>query len=53
MDLFNGKANITIPIYDIQLGDMVFPIKLSYNTGGIKQNEISSSVGLGMVIIHT
>lgn len=47
MDLFNGKANITIPIYDIQLGDMVFPIKLSYNTGGIKQNEISSSVGLG------
>ncbi|WP_145953221.1 hypothetical protein [Chryseobacterium indologenes] len=47
MDLFNGKANISIPIYDIQLGDLVFPIKLSYNTGGIKQNEISSSVGLG------
>jgi len=47
MDLFNGKANISVPIYDIRLGELVFPIRLSYNTGGIKQNEISSSVGLG------
>lgn len=47
MDLFNGKANLSVPIYDIRTENLIFPIRLSYNTGGIKQNEISSSVGLG------
>jgi len=50
MDLFNGKANINLPIYTIELGDLSFPIGLSYNTGGIKQNEIASSVGLGWAL---
>ncbi|WP_449389299.1 hypothetical protein [Chryseobacterium lineare] len=50
MDLFNGKANINIPIYSVRIGGLDFPIGLSYNTGGIKQNEIASSVGLGWAL---
>ncbi|MDV7697441.1 RHS repeat protein [Chryseobacterium soli] len=50
MDLFNGKANISIPIYEVKMGEFTFPIQLSYNTGGIKQNEVSSSVGLGWAL---
>ena len=50
MDLFNGKANINIPIYTLKIGRIDFPIGLSYNTGGIKQNEIASSVGLGWAL---
>jgi len=50
VDLFNGKANINLPIYTIELGDLSFPIGLSYNTGGIKQNEIAGSVGLGWAL---
>jgi hypothetical protein len=50
MDLYNGKANISIPIYEIKVGKLTFPIQLVYNTGGIKQNEIASSVGLGWTL---
>ncbi|MDR2275814.1 MAG: hypothetical protein LBF27_33205 [Sphingobacterium sp.] len=50
MDLFNGKANISIPIYSVNMGGLSFPIGLSYNTGGIRQNEIASSVGLGWAL---
>lgn len=47
MDLYRGKANINIPIYTIEVDGIKIPITLSYNTGGIRLNEISSSVGLG------
>ncbi|AJW64959.1 hypothetical protein VO54_03531 [Elizabethkingia miricola] len=47
MDYFRGKANINIPIYTITVDGVSIPISLSYNTGGIKLNEVSSIVGLG------
>jgi len=47
VDLYRGKANISIPIYNISVDDINFPISLSYNTGGIKLNEMAGSVGLG------
>ncbi|MCD0479265.1 hypothetical protein LPB90_12430 [Chryseobacterium sp. LC2016-29] len=47
IDYFKGQANIDIPIYTIQIDNISLPISLKYNTGGIKQNEIASSVGLG------
>lgn len=50
MDLFNGKANISLPIYSIETGDLSIPVNLTYNTGGIKQNEIASTVGLGWAL---
>ena len=42
MDLYRGKANINIPIYTIEVDGIKIPITLSYNTGGIRLNEISS-----------
>ncbi|EQB92678.1 hypothetical protein HZP64_10665 [Elizabethkingia anophelis] len=50
MDYFRGKANINIPIYTITVDDVSIPISLSYNTGGIKLNEVSSIVGLGWAL---
>lgn len=44
---YTGKANIQIPIYTIETGNLTIPISLSYNTGGIKVNEIASWCGLG------
>ncbi|MDV7698630.1 hypothetical protein N6B72_17025 [Chryseobacterium soli] len=50
IDYFKGQANIGIPIYTIQIDNLSIPISLRYNTGGIKQNEIASSVGLGWTL---
>lgn len=47
MDYFRGQANISIPFHIINIDDVSIPINLSYNTSGIKLNEIASSVGLG------
>lgn len=44
---YTGKANITIPIFTIELNDINVPISLNYNTGGITVDEIASWVGLG------
>lgn len=44
---YTGRANIDIPFYEIDLGGLKMPIGLSYNTGGIKVNDVASSVGLG------
>ncbi|KAA5536810.1 RHS repeat protein [Taibaiella lutea] len=41
-DLFNGTANVSVPIYSY--GDK--GISLSYNTAGVKVDELSGSVGL-------
>lgn len=43
---YTGRANIDIPFYQIDLGGLSIPIGLSYNTGGVKVNEVASSVGL-------
>ncbi|AZA89294.1 hypothetical protein EG343_00940 [Chryseobacterium nakagawai] len=47
MDMFRGRANISIPFYTISVDGINIPIGLSYNTGGIKLNEVASAVGLG------
>lgn len=46
-NLYTGKINVGIPIYDISIGDINIPISLSYNTSGIKVSDIASNVGLG------
>lgn len=43
---YTGRANVDIPIFNIDLGGLSIPIGLSYNTGGVKPNDVSSSVGL-------
>ncbi|WP_306352602.1 RHS repeat domain-containing protein [Flavobacterium sp. '19STA2R22 D10 B1'] len=43
---YTGRVNIDIPFYEIDLNGFKIPIGLSYNTGGVKLNEVASSVGL-------
>lgn len=47
VDLSKGLPVISIPIYTIQSGDLVYPISLSYNLSGIKVAELAGWVGLG------
>lgn len=43
---YTGRANIEIPFYSIDLGGLQIPIALTYNTGGVKPNDVASSTGL-------
>ncbi|MEL4309179.1 hypothetical protein, partial [Joostella sp. CR20] len=42
-----GIPNISIPLYEINHGDLTLPISISYHAGGIRVEEIASRVGLG------
>jgi hypothetical protein len=44
---YNGKTDITIPIYSINIGELQYPISINYALGGVQVNSISSDVGLG------
>ena len=43
---YTGRASIEVPIYTISAGIMKIPISLSYNSSGVKVNDMASSVGL-------
>lgn len=45
-----GKASVSIPIYDLSFKSLSVPISISYNTSGIRLNDISSWVGLGWTL---
>lgn len=44
---YTGKADVDVPVFTIKSGNITFPIALSYNTGGIKVDQVASDVGLG------
>lgn len=44
---YTGVPGITLPIYNMQVGDLTVPISISYHGGGIKVEEEASRVGLG------
>jgi hypothetical protein len=44
---FTGAAGVSIPIYEITVGNLKLPISLDYHAGGIKVDETASSVGIG------
>lgn len=50
VNLSSGVPNINIPIYDIEIEDLRFPIDISYHASGNKVKDISSVVGLGWVL---
>src|SRR5690606_1274414 len=47
INLYTGRVNINIPFFEIETGDIKIPISLSYNSSGIKIDDIASSVGAG------
>lgn len=50
LDEYTGRANVSIPIYEIDIDGIVVPISLSYNTGGIRVDDLASRVGLGWAL---
>ncbi len=47
VSLFNGRVDISIPLWEIQTNSITLPISLSYDAGGLKVTEIPSWVGAG------
>jgi hypothetical protein len=42
---YTGSASISIPIYQIQIGQISIPIQLNYSSTGVKVDETASNVG--------
>lgn len=42
-----GTANVTIPVFQINKGEVNVPINLSYNAVGVKPKDIEGSAGIG------
>ncbi len=53
VNYFNGKADVSIPIYTINTGNLKYPISLNYAIGGIQVNSFASDVGLGWSLTDT
>lgn len=47
VNLFTGVPNISIPLYEIKVGDLSIPISINYHSSGIRVSEMPSRVGLG------
>jgi YD repeat-containing protein len=45
VSLYTGIPDISIPIYEIQVGSFKFPISLSYHASGMRVDDVASSVG--------
>lgn len=46
IDEFNGKVNLSIPIYEYKAGQLKLPININYNGAGIKVKDIPTQVGM-------
>jgi YD repeat-containing protein len=47
MNKYAGKQTVEVPIYTIKSRGIEYPLKLNYNAGGIKVDQLASDVGLG------
>ncbi len=47
---FAGVPNISIPVYEIKLKGLTFPIELRYDNTGVKVNSEATWVGLGWTL---
>jgi hypothetical protein len=50
VSLTSGMVNVSLPLYTIKVGSLEIPITLSYNSNGLKTDEIPSYVGMGWSI---
>jgi YD repeat-containing protein len=47
VNLFTGIPDISVPIYEIKVGEISVPISLNYHPSGVRVTDIPSRVGLG------
>lgn len=47
VNLYVGKVNVSIPIFEIKTGNISVPISITYNASGVKMDEEATNVGLG------
>jgi hypothetical protein len=47
VSLYNGRTNLSIPLYELKGKELSLPISLSYNSGGFKVAEDPGWVGMG------
>ena len=47
VNLFTGVPEISIPIYEIKVGELSIPISINYHSSGIKVTDVASRAGLG------
>lgn len=50
VSLTTGIPDITIPLYEIKMGDFSLPISISYHASGARPDEVPSCVGLGWTL---
>lgn len=50
VSLTSGMAQVTIPLYTIKVGTLEIPVVLSYQSNGLKMDEIPGSAGLGWTV---
>ena len=50
MDYSTGVPSISIPLYEIKVGDYTLPISISYHASGIRVQDMATPVGLGWVL---
>ncbi|MGJ8734069.1 MAG: hypothetical protein ACSHW4_13015 [Cellulophaga sp.] len=43
---YTGRVDVSVPLYEVTSGALSVPISLSYNSSGVKVNDMASSVGL-------
>ncbi|MDY0090337.1 MAG: RHS repeat domain-containing protein [Flavobacteriaceae bacterium] len=47
---YKGTPNISIPMFEVKVGNVTLPISISYHSKGIQVGEVASRVGLGWVL---
>ncbi|WP_261511577.1 DUF5977 domain-containing protein [Chryseobacterium paludis] len=47
VNTYTGRADISVPLYNLNFEGLEIPINLQYNSEGIKVNQFASEVGLG------
>ena len=50
MDYSTGVPQISIPLYEIKVGQFSFPISIVYHASGIKVQDMATPVGLGWTL---
>jgi hypothetical protein len=50
VDEFNGKVNLSVPIYQYQAGQLKLPISLNYYGAGVKVNDIPTQTGINWTL---